>query len=263
MNITAVQLDVVWEDPEANFERVRQLLGRTPPPPGSLILLPEMFSTGFSFNQTATHPGTPSRVESFLQSLAQSTLCAVLGGGIGLGSGRARNEAVAFGPDGTLLARYAKIHPFGLCQEGDHYGGGGEVVTFDWGGFRIAPLICYDLRFPEVFRTAVDQGATLLAVIALWPARRASHWTTLLQARAIENQAYVVGVNRVGVDPIGSYSGRSCVVHPQGIIIADAGESEGILNASLDRTAVDRWREEFPALKDRHWSGSRHSLPPS
>lgn len=263
MNIAAVQLDIVWEEPQANFDKVCQLLERTPPQPGSLIVLPEMFSTGFSFNPAATHPGTPSRVEAFLRDLARSTHCAVLGGGIGLSSGRPRNEAMAFGPEGNLLARYAKIHPFGLCQEGDHHGGGGEVVTFDWGGFRVAPLICYDLRFPEEFRTAIDRGATLFVVIALWPARRAAHWTTLLQARAIENQAYVVGVNRVGVDPIGTYSGRSSVVHPQGIVIADAGETEGVLNARLDPQVVTRWRDEFPALQDRHWSGSRHSLPPT
>ncbi len=254
MTIATVQLDLVWENPTANFDRVQQLLAARPVPPGSLVVLPEMFSTGFSFNAAVTAPGTPPQAEEFLKGLARSLNCAVLGGVVGTGSGRIRNEAVAFGPDGTLLVRYAKIHPFGLCNEAEHHGGGGAVVTFDWGGFRIAPLICYDLRFPEEFRIAVDQGATLFAVIALWPSRRAAHWMTLLQARAIENQSYVVGVNRVGVDPIGQYSGRSSVVNPHGIAIADAGESEGVLLASADPAAVATWRRDFPALADRRWT---------
>ncbi len=251
MTIVGIQLDVAWEDKAANFRRVNQWVEQTSVPPGSLVVLPEMFSTGFSLEVERTRQGNPPEAEEFLAHLARVTQSVVLGGVVGTSSGQPRNEAVAFSPAGSLLVRYAKKHPFNPGGEGTCYPAGQEVVTFDWGGFRIAPLICYDLRFPETFREAVDQGATLFAVIALWPARRAAHWTTLLQARAIENQAFVVGVNRVGVDPIGTYTGRSCVVNPHGIIVADAAESEGLVTATVHPDVVTQWRADFPALKDR------------
>ena len=107
--------------------------------------------------------------------------------------------------------------------------------------------------FPELFRAAALRGANLFVVIALWPVKRQQHWLTLLQARAIENQAYVVGVNRVGSEPQYSYAGRSIVVDPHGVIIADAGEREQILEAALDTGVVISWRKDFPALRDAHW----------
>ena len=134
---------------------------------------------------------------------------------------------------------------------------GTEIVCFEWGGFVVAPFVCYDLRFPEIFRAAAQRGANLFTVIALWPAKRQQHWLTLLQARAIENQAYVIGVNRVGSEPQFSYAGRSVVVDPHGVIIADAGEQERILTATLDAETVHTWRRDFPALRDAHWRDQR------
>jgi len=117
----------------------------------------------------------------------------------------------------------------------------------------VAPFICYDLRFPELFRMAVRQGAQLYVVIANWPASRVHHWVTLLQARAIENQAYVVGVNRCGSDPKVAYAGRSLVVSPRGVILADAGGGERVLSAELDLAALQAYRAEFPVLQDMRW----------
>lgn len=130
---------------------------------------------------------------------------------------------------------------------------GAQLATFDWAGFTVAPFICYDLRFPEVFREATQRGADLFLVPALWPARRQQHWLTLLQARAIENQAYVVGVNRIGREPDHLYAGRSVIVDPHGVIIADAGECEHVLNARIDPAVVADWRRDFPALRDAQW----------
>lgn len=115
----------------------------------------------------------------------------------------------------------------------------------------MSPFICYDLRFPEIFRAAaLGLGSELLVVIASWPIKRAQHWVTLLQARAIENQAYVIGVNRCGTDPNFTYPGRSMVVDPHGVILVDASDVEGTVSARLDRARVASWREQFPALRD-------------
>lgn len=251
MRVACCQLDIAWEDRPANYRKVRQLIGEAQLAPGSLLVLPEMFSTGFSMNLAATREDTPSSTESFLASLALEQGLFVLGGmAVADADGRVCNQAAAFSAKGELIARYSKIHPFTPGGESQHYAAGTEIIDFDWQGCRVAPFICYDLRFPELFRCAVKRGTQLFVVIANWPARRVDHWLTLLQARAIENQAYVVGVNRCGRDPTSSYPGRSVVVDFQGIIRLDLGASEGVDSAQLDLTALDIWRLEFPALKD-------------
>jgi predicted amidohydrolase len=164
--------------------------------------------------------------------------------------GKGRNEAVVFGPKGELLARYCKLHPFTLSGETARHEKGENLVFFEWDGMVAAPFICYDLRFPEIFRRATQRGAELLIVIALWPARRVEHWVTLLRARAIENQAWVIGVNRCGSEPDLSYPGRSVAVNPHGELVADAGSGEGLAHAEIDAPMLRQWRIDFPALKD-------------
>jgi predicted amidohydrolase len=252
-SVQLVQLDIAWEDRAANQSKVRVLLAASPPAPGSLIVLPEMWASGFSLNLAATRQTEAREDEAFLAALAREHCAFVTGGVVSSAEARGRNESVTFSPDGTLLARYAKIHPFSLGGEADVHAPGTEIVTFDWGGFVVATFVCYDLRFPEVFRAASRRGASLFVVSALWPVKRQQHWLTLLQARAIENQAYVIGVNRVGTEPQHSYSGRSVVVDPHGVIIADAGEREQVLTTSIEADVVTRWRQDFPALRDAHW----------
>jgi predicted amidohydrolase len=254
MNITAVQLDSVWENKAANFAKVHQLLDATPPAPRSLVVLPETFSTGFSTNTATTAQGQPPEGEVFLSELARQYQATVIGGVVSGRNGRKpRNESVTVGPDGRLVARYAKIQPFSGGGETQCHEAGAEIVTFELGGFVVAPFICYDLRFPELFRAAVRRGANLLVVIASWPVMRDRHWLTLLQARAIENLAYVVGVNRCGRDPQFYHSGRSAVVDPHGVIIANAGEGEKVFTARIEPEIVAAWRREFPALRDMGW----------
>jgi omega-amidase len=255
MHVHLVQFDPAWEDKKANYAKVLSLLELNRPQPGSLVVLPEMFSTGFSLNLAATAQAPTHEDDAFLSELARDHGCYLMGGVVSPAEGQAEaemgwNESVTFGPDGTLLARYAKMQPFSLGGESLCHKAGSEIVTFPWAGFTVAPLVCYDLRFPEHFRTAVKKGANLMVVIASWPVKRYHHWLTLLQARAIENLAYVVGVNRTGSDPNLKYNGRSVVVSPHGHIIADAGEGEGVLSARLDLADVTAWREQFPALGD-------------
>lgn len=253
MKVILCQTDIAWENKAANYEKARQLLGTTTVPADAMIVLPEMFATGFSMDVPAIHESQGGPSEQFLAGLAVEHKSCVVGGVVNLGpDGRGRNQSVAFGPTGTLLARYSKIQPFSLGGETRCYSPGTEVVTFVWQGFQVSPFVCYDLRFPELFRAAVRKGAQVLVVIANWPVKRIGHWVTLLQARAIENQAYVVGVNRSGTDPGFTYTGRSLVVDPHGNIIADAGEREGVVTVALDLETVINWRRDFPALQDIH-----------
>ncbi len=254
MKVYSVQLNTVWENKPATYERTNKLVLEAAPIPGSLIVLPETFSTGFSTNLAATAQGPSLEDETFLSALAVKTKCTVMAGIVSrVNERQGRNESITFGPDGKLVARYGKIHPFSMGGETEVHQSGTEIVTFGLNGFTVAPFVCYDLRFPEIFRCAVDKGANFFVVIANWPVKRDQHWLTLLQARAIENLAYVVGVNRCGKDPDFFYSGRSVVVDPHGVIISDAGSDEHVITTEIDLDTVENWRHDFPPLRDRHW----------
>ena len=254
MKIVALQPDIVWENKPANFCTARGLLERAKPEKKSLVILPEMFATGFSMNiETVCEPyGGPT--EEFLATLAKELGIFLMAGAAMKGpDGRARNKALIFSPSGELLAYYSKMRPFTPGGELKHYAPGNRTTTFQWYECTVAPFVCYDLRFPELFReVAAARRPELFAVIASWPDKRAQHWVTLLQARAIENQAYVVGVNRVGSDPYYTYPGRSLVVNPQGEIIADAGASEASISAEIDLASLRKYREGLPFLNDLH-----------
>ena len=251
MKIIGCQLDIQWEDKESNHTRVRQLLEEASPSPDSLIVLPEMFATGFSMNVKTIAENGNQPSQDFLSALASEFRAFVLGGIVVRGpDGRGLNQAVIYSPSGMEHARYSKMHPFSYAGETEHYAPGTGVKTFTCNSFVVAPFICYDLRFPEAFRAAVRQGAQVMAVIANWPAVREEHWLNLLKARAIENQAYVIGINRCGNDPNHAYSGRSQAISPSGEILSDAGSSQGWIRADFDIQELITYRSEFPALED-------------
>jgi omega-amidase len=251
MNVVCIQFDIAWEDKSSNFAAVRRLLASAAVPPGALVVLPEMFSTGFSMNVAGVAEGPDAPAEAFLAATARELEAFVLGGVVTRAvDGRGRNQALLVGPHGRAIARYTKMHPFSFAGEDKHYAGGDHVVTVEIAGSRLAPFVCYDLRFPESFRAAAAEGAEVLAVIANWPAARQEHWRTLLRARAIENQAWVVGVNRVGAAPNAAYAGGSMVVDPWGVVQADAGGEQCVMPATLDLPALRRYRQEFPVLRD-------------
>lgn len=255
MNVIAVQPDIAWEDPAANFEKVRLLLTNAAPEPGSLVVLPEMFATGFSMNAAAIAEPAGGATEQFLARTAKELGVCLIAGVPRRGSdGQARNEALVFSPAGALVTTYAKLRPFSPGGEAEHYTPGERPVTFRWKDCTVSPFICYDLRFPELFREAVAaHRPELIVIIANWPAKRIHHWTRLLQARAIENQAYVLGVNRVGNDPHYAYCGRSLIIDPHGEILADAGEHEGFIHGKLDLAGLRKYREGLPFLADLRW----------
>jgi len=244
LKVIALQFDIVWENKPANFETVHRLLKAAAPGARSLVVLPEMFATGFSMNTAAVGEAYGGPTEQFLVQTAREFGIFLMAGAAMRGrDGRTRNKALVLSPSGELLAYYAKMRPFAPGGELDHYTPGERPTNFRWEDCSVSPFVCYDLRFPEIFRAAAaTHRPELFTVIASWPDKRVHHWVTLLQARAIENQAYVVGVNRIGDDPYYHYAGSSLIVSPQGEILADAGAAEGWISAELDLGALRKYR---------------------
>lgn len=251
MQIVAVQLDIAWEDKPANHRKVQSLLADAAVEPGALVILPEMFDTGFSMNLEQTAQDESRSSEAFLRGLAKKLNAAVLAGVVGpIKDGMASNEAAAFAPDGCELVRYRKQQPYTPPGEHLKYAAGDRHRIFEWQGVKIAPFVCYDLRFPELFRPAAREGAELLVVIASWPDVRSEHWVRLLQARAIENQAFVIGVNRCGTDPNSRFDGRSAAFDPHGKSLFEADAAEQVVTINIQPEIARQWRIQFPGLRD-------------
>ncbi len=251
MKIYGLQIDSVWENKAPNHDKITALLDRAKPEAGSLVVLGEMFASGFSMNVAVIHDSESHETQDFLSRTAAERKIFLLGGVVTKdASGLGRNESVVYSSEGKEIARYCKLQPFTLGGEKANYIAGKDVCLFNWQDFTVASFICYDLRFPELFRVAVKRGANLITVIASWPAVRDDHWVSLLKARAIENQAYVIGVNRCGNDPKLYHSGRSSIFDPSGKLLADAGSEEGWVEAEVDREFLSNYRSDLPFLKD-------------
>ena len=249
MRVALLQLDSVWEDAPASHSRAARLLEEAARGGARLAVLPEMFATGFSMRpeRVAEPPGGPS--ETFLKESAAALGLWIIASVPEKRDGAARNVALVVAPGG-VVTRYAKIHPFSFAGEDRQYEGGDGIVTVPIEGVRVTPFICYDLRFPEPFRLAAD-GTDLYVVVSNWPERRQAHLRTLLQARAIENLAFVVGVNRAGEGDGVRYVGGSVAFSPWGEVLCEAQAEETTLFCDVDADAVADARERFPALKDR------------
>jgi len=249
MKIALLQMNIAWEDVPENHCRAAMMLAEAAAGGARLAILPEMFNTGFSMDsrRIAQPPGGPS--ESFLRDQAKMSNLWILASVPESGEPAPRNMALLVSPAGAVT-RYAKIHPFSYAGEHEHYAAGERVVTADVEGVRVTPFVCYDLRFPEPFRLAAPD-TDLFAVVANWPDERREHWRTLLRARAIENQAYVAGVNRVGDGGRLHYAGDSAVLSPLGESLAEGADTKMVLFAEVEPAAVQKLRSRFPALNDR------------
>ncbi len=252
MRAHLLQLNVVWENKAANHARVRALVEETRIDAGDLIVLPELFDVGFTLHTgvAVDHHGSTL---AFLQTLADDTRC-IVHGARALASeteGKALNCATIAAPGrDEPLCEYAKVHPFSYGREGESYTGGDAIKHYDWGPLRVCPSVCYDLRFPELYRLGVKAGASAFVLGANWPAPRRAHWRALNIARAIENQAFVIAVNRCGSDPHLPYAGGSIAVDPRGEVLGELGDQEAVLSIEIDPRRVRDWREHFPALRD-------------
>jgi omega-amidase len=249
VKVALLQLDIVWENVEASHARAARLLEQAALQGARLAVLPEMFSTGFSMRPERVAQAREGPSEMFLRERAGSLGLWIIGSIPEFHDGRARNVALVVSPS-REVTRYAKIHPFSFAGEDRQYEGGDGIVTVPIEDVRVTPFICYDLRFPEPFRLAADR-TDLYTVVSNWPERRQAHLRVLLQARAIENLAFVIGVNRTGEGDGVRYVGQSVAFSPWGEVLAEAGAEEAVLLCEIDPRVVVEARERFPALKDR------------
>ncbi|MCZ2814178.1 carbon-nitrogen family hydrolase [Modestobacter sp. VKM Ac-2979] len=249
MKIAAVQHDIVWEDRDANFARLAPQVARAVGAGAELVLLTETFSTGFSMTPGIGEPeGGPSSEFLAAQAAEHGVWVAGTCPETDVEGELPYNTFVLAGPDGTTH-RYRKLHPF--ADERTRFRSGTGPVTVEVGGLRITPFICYDLRFADVFWAAAAETDVYL-VPANWPSPRRHHWSALLQARAIENQAYVVGCNRVGTAGDGTeHAGDSRVISPMGELLATASGVETIVLADVDAAEVTATRDRFRFIADR------------
>ncbi len=249
LSIWLAQLEISWEDPEANLQSVIAALAEADPMPRGLVVFPEMMPTGFTQNLQHLAPESGGQWESQLDAeLRRRDLTGLVGMARRHANGEIGNDAVFLGAEVPPAGSYQKIRPF--KKEAAAVSRGHEVRVFTFKGAKVCPLICYDLRFPELFREGLRKGAEVFLVMANWPEARHHHWELLLQARAVENQAFVLGVNRAGTDPDFNYLGGSMAVDPHGQVLYHAGEAHSVNKVDIDLKTLREWREAFPAVND-------------
>lgn len=247
LRLIALQYDIIWENKEKNQEIIERLLARAPK--ADVILLPEMFDTGFTMNPQAVAEPTDGPTLEWMQELAHAQDAMAIASWPVCDQGKYFNRLFAVRPDGTY-EYYDKRYLFSYGGEDKVYHPGDKQMIVEYGGWRIQPFICYDLRFPVWMRNT--QSADLYLIPANWPDTRISHWSTLLRARAIENQVYVAGVNRIGSAPNGlRYNGGSTVIQYSGQVLQGCFGEEKILYAELSREELVAFRKKFPFLSDR------------
>jgi omega-amidase len=252
-SISLVQTDLHWHDPTANRDALGQLLADSLAGPGltDLIILPEMFTTGFSMDTTQAEPVEQSPTLAWLREQAARYDAVVTGSVMLAEAGRYYNRLLWVRPDGSY-SHYDKRHLFRMSGEHEVFTPGGRVrLVEEWRGWRICPLVCYDLRFPVWSSNSAHAPYDLLLYVASWPEVRINAWKLLLQARAIENLAYVAGVNRIGLDGNNQqYSGSSGLLDPRGEYLAQAGGLPTVLTRRLMRNPLSHLREHLSALLD-------------
>ncbi len=245
LKITVIQPDIIWEDSRANLNKYSELIDRIEST--DVIILPEMFTTGFSMNPKKISETMDGISVNWMKKVAKENDAALLGSLIIKEENRFYNRALWVSPDGEIQ-KYDKRHLFSMGQEPDHFTAGTEKLIVEYKGWRFCPLICYDLRFPVWSRNRDEYD--VLIYLANWPAARHRVWKNLLTARAIENQAYCIGVNRVGADGPGlKYSGDSALVSPKGFA-EYLDEKETIKTFEISYSELHAFRNSFPVLND-------------
>jgi predicted amidohydrolase len=253
LTISLGQMDVKLGEPDTNLATVARMTAVASQHHADIIVFPELWSTGYDLENGAKY-ATPTDAGIFAEvaKLARQHQIAILGSCLSdLGAGRIGNTAVYFNILGQPLGTYSKTHLFRLMDEEQYLspGDGRTLIQTEWGLMGLA--ICYDLRFPELFRAYALAGAQLVFLPSEWPHPRLAHWQTLLRARAIENQMFMVACNRVGNSKNTNFFGHSCIIDPWGEAVIEGGEEEGVLTAVIDLSKVAEVRAKIPIFKDR------------
>jgi omega-amidase len=255
LRVALGEYDIGWHDPATSLDRGSAIVAAAAASGARFVVLPEMCTTGFTMDADLAESMAGESVMRLSRMASQSKLWLLAGVATraeNRATTTARNSALMFSPTGELAAVYHKQRLFAYANEQRAYVGGDRSVVVDVDGVRVSPFICYDLRFPELFR-AVASDTDLIVVIASWPAARRTHWDALLQARAIENQCYVIGVNRTGVGDSIVYDGGSAAYDPWGMALDRSvlrGGSE-ITSVTVSAAEVGRVRGAYPFLADR------------
>lgn len=252
MKIALISLNQEWENKEANFQRCQELTENAAACGADLAIFPEMTLTGFTFNlNIAVEDSRNSPTLRRFSDLAKENRIAIVIGAALDDGIAAKNVLVAFDCEGKECVRYTKIHPFSFAGEDRFFNAGDRLAKMKIGDYVFGFSICYDLRFPELY-SALSKDCNVLVNIANWPSRRIHHWTTLLQARAIENQSFVIGVNRVGNDGNGlSYEESSMLFDANGSRVARIHHEGELAIVEIDHKYLEEFRHDFPTRKDR------------
>ena len=256
MHVHCLQIDIAFGDVRKNITKVKQLMAALPENVDTVVL-PELWTTGYALKQLPKL--VTAEIFTTLKTLAKQYHVDMIAGSVATETdGQFFNTLVVINKAGEVVHRYDKVHLFRLMDEEQYLAEGTGMGTFKLNGIEQAGVICYDIRFPEWIKTQMLNQAKVLYVVAEWPKARIDHWRTLLIARAIENQAYVVACNRVGEDPNNVFGGHSMVIGPWGDILAEAGETEAALTVELDLAEVDVVRKNIPVYEDRRPSLYRY-----
>ena len=250
--IALAQLDLDFGKPDHNFALVEESVKKAAASNADLVLLPELWASGFDLKNSGEY-ASPLGEGWFkeTQSLAEKYKIGLGGTLIERHTDHFFNTFVLYDQEGTLLASYRKIHLFGMLEEDRYLQPGNLIETKEtpWGIVGLS--ICYDLRFPEVFRKYSVAGAEIILLSAEWPAKRIEHWKVLLRTRAIENQIFVAAVNKVGISQGAKIGGASCIIDPMGNVLAEGDNQAGLLHAEIDLSLVEKTRRWMPVFQDR------------
>jgi predicted amidohydrolase len=246
MDILLLQMDIEWQSPDNNRRHISNILDASPN--ADLIVLPEMFTTGFCISPAGIAEKADTVTLAWMQNLAAEKKSAIAGSIVTEENGKYYNRFHFVKPDGSY-AVYNKRHLFSFAGEDREYTAGSGRVVVEYGGFRILLQVCYDIRFPVFSRNRGDYD--MIVYVANWPLPRIGAWNTLLQARAIENQCYVAGVNRTGSDPAAKYSGGTALIDFIGKPVASAvSDGEETVRGTANIQLLNGFRKKFPALAD-------------
>lgn len=248
MKIALVQYSPAWEDKVSNKQKILSMINKVEGV--DLFIFPEMTLTGFTMKSKEMSETIQGKSCSFFSTIAREKSTNIFTGIIERRDKRIYNTLIHIKPDGNLVKLYRKIHPFSYSGENEHYNAGTKPAYTKIKNWKIGLTICYDLRFPELYRKYGKKRAHLIVNIANWPDTRIEHWRTLLKARAIENQCFVAGVNRVGKDPKLNYVGFSSVFDPMGKEIVAVENDEKVIVVDLNKNYLSEVREKFPFLDD-------------